>query len=148
LLGIFIFAAQCIYYGWFLQSFHLITLLFGGSFVMRSDGPTVSALRRAIGEVKQCWLVIVWVPKNLFSRAPPCFERKVEPLIPAAVAVVSSHQPVLSPRGGLWPVLLICIIYKKGLCPSSGEINRLMIMMFCNDFVFCKKGRELIITMR
>jgi hypothetical protein len=30
------------------------------------------------------------------------------PLIPAAFAVVSSHQTVLDPRGGLLPVLLMC----------------------------------------
>jgi hypothetical protein len=29
------------------------------------------------------------------------------PLVPA-FAVVSTHQPALGPRGGLWPVLLIC----------------------------------------
>jgi hypothetical protein len=29
-------------------------------------------------------------------------------LVPAAFAVVSTHQPALGPRGGLWPVLLMC----------------------------------------
>jgi hypothetical protein len=29
------------------------------------DGPTVSALRRAIAEVKQRWSVIGWLTKNL-----------------------------------------------------------------------------------
>jgi hypothetical protein len=71
------------------------------------DGPTVSALRRAIAKVKQRWSVIGCVTKNL-SRAPPCFARHVKPLVPAAFAVVSTHQPALSPRGGLWPVLLMC----------------------------------------
>jgi hypothetical protein len=51
------------------------------------------------------------------------------PLVPAAFAVVSSHQPALGPRDGLWPVLLMCVIHKEGLCPSSGEINRLMMMI-------------------
>jgi hypothetical protein len=32
------------------------------------DGPAVSALSRAIAEVKQCWSVIGWVTKNLLSR--------------------------------------------------------------------------------
>jgi hypothetical protein len=31
-------------------------------------------------------------------------------------------------RGGLWPFLL-CVIHKEGLCLSSGDINRLMMMM-------------------
>jgi hypothetical protein len=46
----------------------------------------------------------------------------------AAFTVVSTHQTTLGPRGGLWPVLLMCIIHVKGLCPSSGDINRLMMM--------------------
>jgi hypothetical protein len=60
----------------------------------------VSALRRAIAKVKQRWSVIGWVTKNLISRAPPCFSRHVKPLVPAAFAVVSTHQPELDPRGG------------------------------------------------
>jgi hypothetical protein len=59
------------------------------------DGPVISALRRAIAEVKQRWLVIGWVTKPLFSRAPPCFRRHVTPLVSAAFAVVSTHQPAL-----------------------------------------------------
>jgi hypothetical protein len=54
------------------------------------------------------WSVIEWLTKNLLSRAPPCFGRHVKSLVPAAFAVVSTHQPVLGPRGGLWPVLLMC----------------------------------------
>jgi hypothetical protein len=37
-----------------------------------------------------------WVTKNLLSRAHPCFEH-VKPLVPAAFAVVSTHQPALGP---------------------------------------------------
>jgi hypothetical protein len=69
------------------------------------DGSAVSSLWRAIVEAKQRWSV-GWVTKNLLSRAPPCFGRHVKPLVPAAV--VSTHQPALGPRGGLWPVLLMC----------------------------------------
>jgi hypothetical protein len=68
---------------------------------------TFSALWRAIEEVKPRWSVIGWVTKNLLSRAPPCFGRHVKPLVPAVFAVVSTHQSALSPRGGLWPVLLV-----------------------------------------
>jgi hypothetical protein len=59
-------------------------------------------------EVKQPWSVIGWVTKNLLSRVPPCFGRHVKLLDPAAFAVVSTHQSVLGPRGGLWPVLFMC----------------------------------------
>jgi hypothetical protein len=78
-------------------------------FVMRDeelDGVAVSTLRRAIAEIKQRWSV-GWVTKILLSRDPPCLGRYVKPLV-AAFAVVSTHQPALGPRGGLWPVLLMC----------------------------------------
>jgi hypothetical protein len=62
----------------------------------------VSALRRAIAEVKQRWLVIGRMTKNnLLSRAPPCFGRHVKPLVPAVFAVASTHQLAVGPRGGL-----------------------------------------------
>jgi hypothetical protein len=84
------------------------------------DGPAVRALRRTIGEIKHRWSVIGWVTKNLLYRAPPC-GRQIMSLVPTALAVVSTHQPELGPRGGLWLVLLI--IHKVGLCPSNGGIN-------------------------
>jgi hypothetical protein len=56
------------------------------------DGPVIRALRRAIAEVKLCWLLIGWVTKNLLSQTPPCFGRRVEPLVPAAFAVVSTRS--------------------------------------------------------
>jgi hypothetical protein len=82
------------------------------------DGPAVSALRRVIAEVKQQWSVIGWVTKILLPRAPPCFRR---PLVQAAFAVVSTHQPVLDPRGGYGSISL-CVIHKESLCPNSGDI--------------------------
>jgi hypothetical protein len=63
---------------------------------------------RARSEVKQRGSLIEWVTKNLLSQALPCFGRNIKPLVPAAFAVVSTHQPALGPRGGLWPVLLMC----------------------------------------
>jgi hypothetical protein len=80
-----------------------------------------SALRRAIAEDKQRWSVIGWATKNVLSRAPPCLRRRVKPLVTAEYAAVSTHQLALGPRGGLWPVLL--------LCPIKGDINRLMMMI-------------------
>jgi hypothetical protein len=65
----------------------------------------LSALRLPIVEVKQRWSVIGW-ETNLLFRTPPCFEKHVKPLVPAAFAVVSTHRT--GPRGGLWPVLLMC----------------------------------------
>jgi hypothetical protein len=71
------------------------------------DGSAVNAFRRAIAKVKQRWSVIGWVTKNLLSQAPPCFGTHVKPLVPAAFAVVSTHQPALGPLGGVWPVLVM-----------------------------------------
>jgi hypothetical protein len=74
------------------------------STVEELDGPAVSALRRAVAEVKQRWSIIGWVTKGLLS----CFGRHVKPLVPAAFAVVSTDQPALGPCGGFWPVLFMC----------------------------------------
>jgi hypothetical protein len=86
----------------------------------------VSVLRRASAVATQRWSVIGWVTKNLLSRAPSCFGRHVKPLVPAAFAVINTHKPVLDKRGGLWFVCL-WVIHKEGLCPSSVDINRLMM---------------------
>jgi hypothetical protein len=59
------------------------------------DSPVVSAL--GVRSLKL----------TLSPRAPPCFGRHAKPLVPAAFAVVSTHQSALGPRGGLWPVLLV-----------------------------------------
>jgi hypothetical protein len=88
----------------------------------------LSALRRTIAEVNQSWSVIGWATKNVLSRAPPCFERHVKPLVSAAFAVVSTHHRALGPRGGLRLVSL-CVIHKEGLCLNSGGINRLMMIL-------------------
>jgi hypothetical protein len=93
------------------------------------DGPVVSALQQAIAKINQHSSVIEWVTKNVLSRGPPCFGWQVELLVPAALSVVSTRQPALGLRGGLWPVLLMCVIHKEGPCPSCGDINRLMMMM-------------------
>jgi hypothetical protein len=91
-------------------------------------GHAFSALWRPIVEVKRRWSVIGWVTKNLLSRAPPCFGWHIEPLVPAAFAVVSTHQSVLGPA---WWVMARSpyMYHKEGLCCSNGDINRLMMMM-------------------
>jgi hypothetical protein len=58
----------------------------------------------------------------------PCFGRHVKQLAPAPFAVVSTHQPALGLRGGSCPVLLMCVIHSQGLCLSSGDIDRLMMI--------------------
>jgi hypothetical protein len=45
----------------------------------------------------------------------------------ASGCILQSLAPMVVGRGGLWPVLLI-FIHKEGLCPSSGDINRMMMM--------------------
>jgi hypothetical protein len=92
------------------------------------DGPAVSALRCEIAEVKQRWSFIGWVTKNLLPRAPPYFERHVKFLVPAAFAVVSTHQPALG-RVMCYGPFSLCVIHKEGLCLSSGVINRLLMMI-------------------
>jgi hypothetical protein len=91
------------------------------------DGPTVTALLRTITEIKQCWSVTGWVTKNLVSRVTPCFGKHVKPLVPVIFAVVSIHKSALGPRGGFM-ASSPCVIHKEGLCPSNGDINRLMMI--------------------
>jgi hypothetical protein len=80
-----------------------------------SSSPAVNALRRAIAEVKQHWSVIEWVTKHFLSRAPPCFGRHVKLLVPAA------GSPYVQSIG-------------KAMCLSSGDINKLMMMMINESF--------------
>jgi hypothetical protein len=89
------------------------------------DSPAVSALRCAISEVKQRWSLNGW---------PKIYNLE---LLPASEGTLSHcsrlHLQSLAPtnphwaRGGLWPDLLMCVIHKEGLCPSSGDFNRLMM---------------------
>jgi hypothetical protein len=106
-------------------------------FILRGwlDGPAVSAFRRVITEVKQRWSVIGWVTKNLLSRAPPCFARHVKPLVPAAFAGISTnpHWVLVVDYGPFF----LCVIHKEGLCPSSGNINRLTMMMMILSLLLC-----------
>jgi hypothetical protein len=101
------------------------------------DGPAFSALRRAIVEVKQRWSDIGWVTKSLLSRAPPCCGRHVNLLVPAAFAVVSTHQPALGPHDEL------CVIHREGLCPSSRDNNGLMVMTCTNRALYAPRIAKL-----
>jgi hypothetical protein len=62
--------------------------------------------------------------QHLLSQALSCFGIHVK-LGPAAFAVVSSHQPAL--------LSFFCIIHREGLCPSSEDINRQMMIMIYNQ---------------
>jgi hypothetical protein len=90
------------------------------------DDPAVSALRRAIAEVKQHWSVIGWVTKNLLSRTPPCLGKLVKPLVPAAFTVDSTRQPALGVAG--YGPFSLRVYHKEGPCPTNGDINMLMMM--------------------
>jgi hypothetical protein len=49
-------------------------------------------------------------------------------LVPAAFAVVSTHHSG-GPRGVGYGPFSLCVIHMEGLYLSSGDINRLMMMM-------------------
>jgi hypothetical protein len=42
--------------------------------------------------------------------------------------VEESYQPALGPRGGLWTILLY-VTHMEDLCPSSGDISRMMMKL-------------------
>jgi hypothetical protein len=81
------------------------------------DSPAVNVFRRAIAEVKQRWSVIGWVIKNLLSRA-------------------GLHLQSLAPTNPHWACVVgygpfsLCVIYKEGLCSSSGGINGLTMKLW------------------
>jgi hypothetical protein len=100
----------------------------------------VSALQRAIVEVKQRWSVIGWMTKNVIYRVPPCFRKHFKPLIPAAFAVANTHQSALGTRGGLWPVFLI---HMEDLCHSSSN-NSLLMMITYQAVVYTFRGLVLV----
>jgi hypothetical protein len=59
---------------------------------------------------KGSWVIGHRMSDQKFTIASFSVLRKhVKLLIPAEKAVVSSHQSTLGPRGGLWPVLLVCL---------------------------------------
>jgi hypothetical protein len=108
-----------------LYIFDIVPHLFQGcTFSEYLDDSMVNA--HGVRSRKQCSQrsLIRWETKNLLFGALPYFGRYVKQLFSAAFAVVSTHQPALGSRGGL-----LCLIRKEGLCPSSGVINRLMMMM-------------------
>jgi hypothetical protein len=95
--------------------YNLLKLVGILNLIVEHDGHAVSVLRRAIAEVKQHCSVIGYVTKNLLSRAATAF------------AVVSTHQPALVRVVG-YGSFFLCVTHKVCLCPSSGDINRLMMM--------------------
>jgi hypothetical protein len=106
------------------------------------DGPTMTladllARKKPISQANYCFrqnsgvignvcewnatLVSHWMGDQKFITSSSSVLRK------AAFAVVTTHQPAQGPRG--YGPFSLCIIHKKGLCPSSGDINRLMMMI-------------------
>jgi hypothetical protein len=83
--------------------------------------PRSSALWRAIAEVKQRWsiyyLELLRASEGTLSRWSRLHLQSLAPTNPHWARVM-----------GYGPFSL-CVIHKEGLSPSSGDINRLMMMM-------------------
>jgi hypothetical protein len=88
------------------------------------DGLAVSALRRAIVEVKQRWSVIGWVTKYLLSRT--LSEGTLSRWSRLELQSLAPTNPHWARVVGYGPFSL-CVIHKEGLCPSNGDTNRLMM---------------------
>jgi hypothetical protein len=92
-----------------------------------------------IAKAKQRWPIIGWVTKILLSRAPSCFRRHVKPLVPADLQSLAPTNPHWVRVVAYGPFTLcvihqegpfcLCVTHKEGLCPSSEEINRLMMII-------------------
>jgi hypothetical protein len=97
-------------------------------------GSAVSTLWRAIAEVQQRRSVIGWVTKIYYLE-----------LLRASVGTSNRwsrlHLQSLSPINTNWARMVgyggvsLCIIHKEDLCPCSGDINRLMMMMNLHNIV-------------
>jgi hypothetical protein len=61
-----------------------------------------------------------------------------KPLVLAAYVVVRTHQSAISG----YDTFPLCVIHKEGLCPSSGDINRL-IMIYVGTFVDKNKTKTI-----
>jgi hypothetical protein len=83
--------------------------------VKELGGPAVNALC-AITKVKQ-----------RSQRSSDDQKFIISSTILATFAIVTTHHPAIGSRDGYGPFL--CVIHKEGLCPSSGNINKLMMMM-------------------
>jgi hypothetical protein len=92
--------------------------VFSYEFYEKPSGLAISALRRAM---------LSWAVIDRKFRAPPYFRRHVKPLAPAVFAIVSTPKPNWARVVGYGPCFL-CVIHKEGMCPSSRDINRLMMM--------------------
>jgi hypothetical protein len=97
--------------------------------------PRAQCTRRTITEAKQHWSVIKWLTKNLLSRALPCRSKaNLQSFLPKkasyavyllSLAATNRHWARVVGYGpfSLW------VIDKERLCPSSGGINRLMMII-------------------
>jgi hypothetical protein len=85
--------------------------------------------RRAIVEGKQRWSVIGWITKMYYLT-----------LLRASEGTLSRwsrlHLQLLAPTNPHWARVKVygpyylCVIHKEGLYPSSGDINRLMVVTY------------------
>jgi hypothetical protein len=93
------------------------------------DGPAVSALRRAIAEVKQRsfirWVTIIYYLE--FLRASEGTLSRWSRLYLHSLAPTNPHWARVVGYG--W--FSLYVIHKECLCPNSGDINRLMMMNNC-----------------
>jgi hypothetical protein len=84
---------------------------------------------------------MVWVTKTLSSRAPPCFGGTLSRwsrLHLQSLAPINPHSARVVGYGpfSLW------VIRKVGLCPSIGDIKRLMMMMMNVAGFITRNGPE------
>jgi hypothetical protein len=90
------------------------------------DGPTTSVLRRAIAEVKQRWSVM-GNPIVYYLELLPALEGTLSRWSRLHLQLLAPNNPHWARVVGCGPFSL-CEIHKEGLCPSSGDINMLMMI--------------------
>jgi hypothetical protein len=83
---------------------------------------------RSVAEVKQRWSVIGWVTKNYYLELPSASEGTLSRCSRLHLQSLALTNPHWARVVGYDPFSL-WRIHKEGLCPSSGVINRLMMMI-------------------
>jgi hypothetical protein len=106
------------------------------------DGPAVSAIAEVV-QLSQ--ISVMGLVTYLLFRASPCFARNVKPLVPAALLSLARTNPHWARMVG-YESFFLCVIHKEHLYSSSGDINRLMMIITSHDkyFILSNYKRQLL----
>jgi hypothetical protein len=109
-----------------IKKIHLLDCTYKARYNGGTRWPRGQLARRVIAEAKQRsqWSVIGWVTKIYYLELRRASEGTLSRW---SGCIVSTHSQWVRVVG--YGPFSLCVIHKEGLCPSSWDINRLMMMM-------------------